>query len=160
VLIGSGQLPAWAFLPAAAPAMLAGMITPVGLPVEHDLNRFEKLAVRCALLAAIGVGGFLGVRRLASESGGALQRLPHRVRLTLALTLDRSPVAAVVAGLLAAGRRILHLHGNAWADLVVVLAFIAGAIGLTRAGGGATLGERLFGCLFPGPGASRPVAAR
>ncbi|HEX6493303.1 MAG TPA: hypothetical protein VF112_07300, partial [Candidatus Dormibacteraeota bacterium] len=68
-------------------------------------------------------------------------------------------VAAVVAGLLGVGRRLLHLHGNPWADVVAVVAFVIGAFGLTRASGGTTLGERLFACRYPGPGRSRPITA-
>jgi membrane protein DedA with SNARE-associated domain len=163
---GAAEVPARTFLTGAVPALVVWLVVwtvlgqLVGLPVEHSMHRFEKLALRGALLAAVGVGGFLGVRRLTAEGGGSLQHLPQRVRLALALVLDSSLVAAVVAGLLAVGRRLLHLHGNGWADLVVVLAFIAGALVLTRAGGGETLGERLFACRYPGPGASRTVAVR
>jgi hypothetical protein len=132
----------------------------VGLPVEHYLGRFERLALRGALLAAVGAVAVVGLRRLPAERRHPLAGLPLAARRTIAVALDGSVVAAIVAGLLAVARRAAHRSGNGWIDVTLMVALLAVYIVATRRAGG-TVGETLTGARYGGyRGRTQPVSSR
>jgi membrane-associated protein len=118
----------------------------VGLPVEHFLGAVEKLAVQGGILIAMGLGGFLAIRRVPAGDRGALVRVPDSLRIALALLVDIGLVASIVSGVVDVVRRLVGAGVIAgWADALVV----AAAVGIfylliTRRGTGATAGEALL----------------
>ena len=92
----------------------------IGVPVEHFLDRIQKLAVQGAILIVMGVGCYLAVRKTPSSSGAGLVRVPRWVRVVLAALLDIGVVASIVTGLLALGRLLGVGFGSGWVDGVVV----------------------------------------
>jgi len=118
----------------------------VGLPVEHFLGEVQKLAVQGGILLAMGLGGFVAIRRVPPGDRGTLVRVPDTVRLILALGVDLGLVASLLSGVVAVVRRLVGAGVIAgWADALVV----ATGIGffyliITRRGTGATAGEALL----------------
>ena len=114
------------FLVGALPALLlweivwvlAGVL--VGLPVALLLGRFEKLALRGAILVALGVIVWLAVRDASAARRGGIARLTPRFRALLALAVDTGIVASVVGGLFAIGRRITEVSADGWVELLVM----------------------------------------
>src|SRR5579864_673319 len=117
----------------------------IGVPVEHFLDRIQKLAVQGALLVAMGVGCYLAVRKTPSSSGAGLVRVPRWVRVVLAALIDIGVVASIVTGLLALGRLFGLGFGSGWVDPVVAL-LVVGAfyVIVARRSAGATAGEVLL----------------
>jgi membrane-associated protein len=117
----------------------------IGVPVEHLLDRVQKLALEGAILIVMGVGLYLAVRRTPSSSGAGLVRVPHWIRVLLAAGVDVGVVASVVTGLLALGRLIGVGFGSGWVDAAVVL-LVVGAfyVIVARRSAGATAGEVLL----------------
>jgi membrane-associated protein len=118
----------------------------VGIPVEHFLGEVQKLAVQGAILVAIGLGSFLAIRRVPAGDRGALVRMPHGVRVVLALAVDLGLVASMLSGVVALVRRLVGAGLIAgWADALVVAAGIGiFYLVITRRGTGATAGEALL----------------
>jgi len=131
LIAGAAQVDRRKFLLGAAPALLVweivwialGML--VGLPMAHYLGRFEKLALRGALLLVLGASAFLGFRRAALEPSCAARWCPHRGRALLAAIIDAGIIACIVVGLLAIGRHLLRVGVNGWIDLTVVAVVVA-----------------------------------
>jgi DNA-binding transcriptional ArsR family regulator len=117
-----------------------------GIPVEHFLTKLARLAVQGAILLVIGVGGYLAIRQAPDRSQAPLVNMPGWVKTTLAALIDLGVVASVLTGLLALVRRLTGTGVTAsWADAVVVLAaFAAIYLFVTRRSTGATLGEALL----------------
>lgn len=117
------------FLTGALPALLLwelGWITLgrlVGLPAEHFLGRFEKLAFRGAVLLVLGSAGYVGIRRLRTEGVLALRR--RGLGLLLALLITDGTTASIVAGALAVARGLGRFRGGGWIDLLVILVLLA-----------------------------------
>lgn len=118
----------------------------VGLPVEHFLGEVQRLAVQGGILLAIGLGGFLAIRRVPAGDRGALVRVPDGVRLMLALAVDIGLVASMLSGVVAVIRRMVGAGVIAgWADALVVAAGVGiFYLVITRRGTGATAGEALL----------------
>jgi len=118
----------------------------VGLPVEHFLGEVQKLAVQGGILLAMGLGGFVAIRRVPPGDRAALVRVPDPVRLILALAVDLGLVASLLTGVVAVGRRLVGAGVIAgWADALVVATGIAiFYLIITRRGTGATAGEALL----------------
>ncbi|MDQ6899163.1 MAG: DedA family protein [Candidatus Dormibacteraeota bacterium] len=117
-----------------------------GVPAEHFFTQVQQLAVQGGVLVAIGVGGYLAILRLPEGGHEALFRLPPGLRMTLALGIDLSLIASVVAGVLAVVRPLIGAGDlAAWLDLAVVLVVIALFYSVaTRRGAHATAGERVL----------------
>lgn len=117
----------------------------VGVPVERFLNQVQKLALQGAILIAMGVGCYIAVRKTPASTGAGLVRVPHWVRVVLAVALDVGVVASVITGLLALGRVLGLGFGAGWVDAVVAL-LVVGAfyVVVARRSGGATVGEVLL----------------
>lgn len=117
-----------------------------GVPAERLLGRLQGLVVQGGILIVIGIGSYLGIRRLPEHSVAALIRLSSSLRAVLAAGVDMALIGAVVAGVLAMVRPLTPAGAIAgWLDIVVVLAVIAGFYSVaTRAGQQATAGERLL----------------
>jgi membrane-associated protein len=117
----------------------------IGVPVEHFLDRIQKLAVQGAILVVMGVGLLLAVRKTPSSSGAGLVRVPRWVRVVLAALIDIGVVASIVTGLLALGRLLDLGFGSGWVDPVVAL-LVVGAfyVIVARRSAGATAGEVLL----------------
>jgi membrane protein DedA with SNARE-associated domain/DNA-binding transcriptional ArsR family regulator len=117
-----------------------------GVPAEHFFTQVQQLAVQGGVLVAIGVGGYLAILRLPEGGHEALFRLPPGLRMTLALSIDLSLIASVVAGVLSVVRPLIGAGDlAAWVDLAVVLVVIALFYSLaTRRGAHATAGERVL----------------
>jgi membrane-associated protein len=140
------------FLLGAAPASAAWVVVfvvlgaVVGIPVEHFFSSLERLAVQGAILVAIGVGGYIAVRRRPAEAPGALMRVPYWLRITFAVLLDAAIVASIVAGVLSMARIFASVDLTAnWADAAAIVGvIIVFYLIITRRGSGATVGETLF----------------
>jgi membrane-associated protein len=118
----------------------------VGLPVEHFLGEVQKLAVQGGILLAMGLGGFVAIRRVPPGDRAALVRVPDTVRVILALAVDLGLVASLLTGVVAVVRRLVGAGVIAgWADALVVATGIAiFYLIITRRGTGATAGEALL----------------
>ncbi len=118
----------------------------IGIPVEHFLNRVEKVAVEAVIVLMMGVGSYLAIRRTPPSSGAGLVRLPHAVRAGIAALIDLAVVGSIVTGLLALGRRLFGVYlGAGWLDAVIAVV-IAGILYVivSRRGAGGTVGEALL----------------
>jgi membrane protein DedA with SNARE-associated domain/DNA-binding transcriptional ArsR family regulator len=117
-----------------------------GVPAERFFTQVQQLAVQGGVLVAIGVGGYLAILRLPEGGHEALFRLPPGLRMTLALGIDLSLIASVVAGVLAVVRPLIGAGDiAAWLDLAVVLLVIVLFYSVaTRRGAHATAGERVL----------------
>src|SRR5204862_4088728 len=97
----------------------------VGVPAVHFLTAIEQLVVQGGVLIAIGIGGYLAIRFLPDARGGATVRLPPPGRMMLAVAIDVTLVASVVAGVLAVARPLIGAGAIAgWLDVVIVIAVI------------------------------------
>jgi membrane protein DedA with SNARE-associated domain len=109
--------------------VLVGML--VGLPVAHFLGRFEKLALRGAILVVLGIVIWFAVRDSSADRRGGLARITPRLRASLALAVDAGVVLSIVGGLFAIGRRVTRVSTNGWIEplvaalLLIVLLIIA-----------------------------------
>jgi hypothetical protein len=136
---GAIGVPPRRFLLGTVPALIAwqggwtllGVL--VGVPAEHFLGRFERLALRGFILIVLGAITFLITKRLRAEGVFAL----HERRLRpLDLLLTGGAGACVVAGVLGLARGVVHLRGVVWLDLLlagVALGVVAGRTALRDA---------------------------
>ena len=131
LISGAAQVDIRTFLLGATPAIVLwelilivlGML--VGLPAEHYLSRFEKLALRGGLLIGLGILAYLGLRRAAAEAPCSTRWCPPVGRSLLAAIIDGGIVACIVAGLFAIGRHIVGISASGWVDLTVVAIVVA-----------------------------------
>lgn len=136
------------FLLGALPALLlweivwiaAGIL--VGLPIALFLGRFERLALRGAILIALGVVAWLSVRDASADRRGGIARVTPRLRAFLALAVDAAIVLSVVGGLFAIGRRVLQVSADGWIELIVAAFLLIGLLIVGRSN--QTPGETLF----------------
>ena len=149
---GAVRVPRRTFLTAMVPSTIVWVGTfvalgvVVGIPVEHFLNQFQKLAVQGAILLALGIGAFLAIRKTPPSTGSGLVRIPRPMRALIAAAIDVGIVATIMTGLLALGRHVLGIGiGAGWIDAVVavILCGIAYVV-IARRGAGATVGESLM----------------
>jgi len=137
---GAAQVELRTFLLGAIPALLVwelillGLGALIGVPVEHLMGRFTKLLVRGGLLLGLGLIGFVGLRRLNAREPLPTRWQPARGRLLLELVINGAIAASIATGLLAIGRRIVHLHGHGWTDLAIILAAVAVYLAATQGG--------------------------
>jgi hypothetical protein len=108
----------------------------------HFLGRFEKLALRGAMLAALGTVIWFAVRDASADRRGGLARVTPRLRASLALAVDAGVVLGIVGGLFAIGRTVMDVSTNGWIELLVAALLLVAllVIGRTRQ----TPGETLF----------------
>ena len=108
------------------------------------------------------MGGYLAILRLPEGGHEALFRLPPGLRMTLALGLDLSLIASVVAGVLAVVRPLIGAGDiAAWVDPAVVLLVIAVFYSVaTRRGVHATAGERVLATSYLTQGNQSPASPR
>lgn len=120
--------------------MTAGML--VGIPVVHLLGRFERLALRGAILLALGATAWLAIRNASPERRAGVARIQPRLRASLALVSDAAIVLSVVVGLFAIGRRIVRLSADGWIELAVSALLLTALLLIGRRR--QTPGEMLF----------------
>jgi membrane-associated protein len=125
----------------------------VGVPASRYLSKLQNLVLQGGLLIAVGVVAYPGVRRIPTAGREALDRLPTRLRVVLAVMVDVALIATVVVGvlsitggLLAIASPVLAVAALAWwVDLLAVLLVIAVFYSVaTRRGMNATAGETLL----------------
>jgi membrane protein DedA with SNARE-associated domain len=128
-------------------AVMVGLGAVVGLPAEHYLGEFQRLAFTGVIFIIAAGATWLAIRRIPhSERAGRLVAAPGWERMALALALDFGIVATVVAGLDSIARSILEttrfagLSGLAILVAITVVTYVA----VTRRGPGSTAGEGLF----------------
>jgi membrane protein DedA with SNARE-associated domain/DNA-binding transcriptional ArsR family regulator len=125
----------------------------VGVPASYFLSQIQNLVLQGGLLIAVGVGAYIAIGRIPLAGRAALERLPTRLRVVLAVVVDVALIAtvvvgvlAIVGGLLALVSPVLAVTALAWwfelvAVLVVITVFYSVA---TRRGLNATAGETLL----------------
>ena len=101
-----------------------------GLPIEHYLSRFEKLALRGALQLGIAGLAFVGLQRMARELDMPARWCPARCNNVFGAAIDASIAACAVAGTAAIARLVLRTHSNGWIDVAAVLLAAVCALGL------------------------------
>jgi membrane-associated protein len=149
------------FLLGVAPAAIVwvtaftvvGML--VGLPAQHFLGSFGKMATDGALLLLAGVIGFLSLRHIppVERQNNAFVRVPELHRLVLALLVDLAIVTTIVLGLAAlirAGIGIFDLDGFVDLLVIVLVSVLTYAIAARR-GTGVTGGEALLNLTYRAP---------
>jgi membrane protein DedA with SNARE-associated domain len=126
---------------------MVGLGAAVGLPAEHYLSEFQRLAITGVIFIVATAAAWLAIRRIPhSDRAGPLVTAPGWERLVLALALDFGVVATVVAGLDSITRSILRterfagLSGLAILIALTVVTYVA----VTRRGPGSTAGEGIF----------------
>jgi membrane-associated protein len=145
---GAAEVDLRTFLLGAVPALLlweivvvaAGML--VGLPIAHFLGRFEKVALRGAILIILGLVAWFAIRDASPERRGGIARLAPRLRASLALVIDAGIVMSVVGGLFAIARRLLQTSTNGWIELIVAACLLIVVLIVGRSN--QTPGEILF----------------
>lgn len=148
LISGAAQVDIRTFLSGALPALLlweiiwvlAGML--IGLPIAHLLGRFEKVALRGAILIVLGTVAWLAVRDASAERQGGVARMAPRLRASLALAVDAAIVVSLVGGFFAIGRHFTRVGTDAWIE-VLVAAFLMIAL-LVFGRSNQTPGETLF----------------
>ncbi|HET9051183.1 MAG TPA: DedA family protein [Candidatus Dormibacteraeota bacterium] len=153
LVAGAAEVDARTFLTGAVPALavwetiMVGLGAAVGLPAEHYLGEFQRLAVSGVVLIVAAVASWLAIRRIPpSERAGPMSSAPGWQRVALALCLDVGVIATLVAGLDSVTRSILRttrlagLSGLAILIAVTVVAYVTA----TRRGPGSTAGEGVF----------------
>ena len=124
----------------------------VGIPAEHVLNRFEKLGATGALLAILGIGGYVAARRVPPPQSGVslVREVPPRWRVVLAVVLDAAIVLCLVAGLDRLIRSVVHGFHPSGPNEVIIFAgaIVLAYVVVSRRLRGETAGERLFGVSF------------
>lgn len=148
MVCGAAQVDIVSFVSGALPALaiwevvwvLAGML--IGLPIEHFLSGFERLAVRGGILIALGFVAWFAIRHASPEQRAGVLRIAPRLRASLALIADAGMVATVVFGGFAVGRKFLHVSTDGWIELLVAAVVLMALLllGRTRQ----TPGELLF----------------
>jgi membrane protein DedA with SNARE-associated domain len=127
-----------------------GMV--VGVPVEHVLGAIDHLALEGGLLLVVGIAGYVAARHVPPLRRGeeALLDAPAWWRWTLAVTMDLTTIASIVAGGDALARAFLGIGGiNDVVDGSVTVGITAVAYFVAIRGGvGVTAGEALFGVRY------------
>lgn len=149
---GAGGVERQTFLLGIAPATVLWVIAflvvgvVVGAPAERFFGQLEGLVIQGGVLMLIGIGSYLGIRRVPEHSIAASAHISPKLRAVLAAGIDMAMIGAVVAGVLAIVRPLTPVGELAgWLDIVVVLAVIAGFYSVaTRAGRRPTAGEKLL----------------
>lgn len=152
LVAGAGGVDRQIFLAGIAPAtvlwVLAFLVIGVvaGVPAERFLGQLQGLVIQGGILILLGVGSYLGIRRLPEHSLAASTHISPRIRAVLAAGVDMAMIGAVVAGVLAIVRPLTPVGELAgWLDIVVVLVVIAVFYSVaTRAGRRSTAGEKLL----------------
>jgi membrane protein DedA with SNARE-associated domain len=138
LISGAAQIKLRTFLLGAIPALIAweiiliGLGMVVGLPAEHYLGRFQRLALRGLLMAGIGIAAYFGLRRLAVTESVPTRWLPERGSSLLAAIVGGCIVASVATGLLAVGRRIAGVQAYGWIDLTIIAVLVAAFLVYSR----------------------------
>lgn len=153
LVAGAAEVPMRTFLAGALPGLavwelvMTGLGALVGLPAEHFLTRFQRLAITGIVLVAAVVLSYMAIRRIPSSDGAqALRAAPTWERLVLALAIDVGIVATLVAGLdriirsIVQTTRFAGLSGLAILVALTVITYVA----VTRRGAGGTAGEGIF----------------
>lgn len=153
LVAGAAEVDARTFLSGAAPALalwetlMVGLGAAVGLPAEHYLSEFQRLAVSGVILIVAAVASWLAIRRIPrSERAGPMASAAAWQRVVLALFLDVGIVTTLVAGLDSVTRSILRttrfagLSGLAMLIAITVVVYVTA----TRRGPGSTAGEGVF----------------
>jgi membrane protein DedA with SNARE-associated domain/DNA-binding transcriptional ArsR family regulator len=117
-----------------------------GVPAERFLGQLQGLVLQGGVLILLGVGSYLGIRRVPEHSIAASAHISPGLRAVLAAGVDMAMIGAVVAGVLAIVRPLTPVGELAgWVDILVVLVVIAGFYSVaTRAGRRSTAGEKLL----------------
>lgn len=152
LVAGAVRLPRRDFLAGMVPAtvlwvaVFTALGAAIGIPVEHFLSHVERVAVEAVLVAVLGVGSYLAIRKTPPGSGAGLVRLPHWLRVGIAALIDLAVIGAIVTGLLAAGRRLFGVYlGAGWLDALVAVTVAGMAyVVLARRSAGGTVGEALL----------------
>jgi hypothetical protein len=167
LVAGAGGVDRLTFLIGVVPAtvvwitvfLVLGVVA--GAPAERILGELEGLIFQGGILILLGVGSYLGIRRVPEHSLVALERLSPGLRALLAAGVDVALIGTVVAGVLAIVRPLTSLRATAgWLDILIVAIVIVGLYSIvTRAGRRATPGERLLDASYltqQTPDAARP----
>jgi membrane protein DedA with SNARE-associated domain len=145
---GAAQVDIRTFVIGALPALalwevfwvFAGLL--IGLPIEHLLGRFERLAVRGGILIALGAVSWFAIRHASPDQRAGVVRIAPRLRATLALVADAGIVATMVIGAFAVGRHFLRVTTDGWIEILVAAVVLIGLLVFGRTG--QTPGEVLF----------------
>jgi membrane-associated protein len=152
LVAGAGGVDRQTFLIGIAPATVLWVIVflvigvVAGVPAERFLGQLQGLVIQGGVLILIGVGSYLGIRRVPEQSIAASTHISPKLRALLAAGVDMAMIGAVVAGVLAIVRPLTPVGELAgWLDIVVVVVVIAGFYSVaTRAGRRSTAGEKLL----------------
>jgi membrane-associated protein len=152
LVAGAAGVDRQTFLIGIAPATVVWVVVflvigvVAGVPAERFLGQLQGLVVQGGILILIGVGSYLGIRRVPEHSIAASTYISPKLRAVLAAGVDMAMIGAVVAGVLAIVRPLTPVGELAgWLDIVVVLVVIAGFYSVaTRAGRRPTAGEKLL----------------
>jgi DNA-binding transcriptional ArsR family regulator len=152
LVAGAGGVDRQTFLTGIAPATVLWVIAflvigvVAGVPAERFLGQLQGLVIQGGVLILIGVGSYLGIRRVPEQSIAASTHISPKLRAVLAAGVDMAMIGAVVAGVLAIVRPLTPVGEVAgWLDILVVLVVIAGFYSVaTRAGRRPTAGEKLL----------------
>jgi membrane-associated protein len=152
LLVGALGIPRRTFLVALIPSVLiwvavfTALGVLVGVPVEHFLTQVHHALIQGVELAGVGVVAYLAARYPRGRDASALLTVRPRARLLLAVVIDVTVIATIVAGidliaLDALGREGIDdvLDGSVTAAIVVALYVLA-----TRGLFGRTAGEALL----------------
>ncbi len=128
----------------------------VGVPAERLFGTVDRLALRGAVLVALGVGVFLAIRLIPSAESRISIPYPASWRIPVAVAADVGVVGSIAAGLSAGTRFILHFGDpDGYVDAVAVLATVAFSyIVIARRSVGPTAGEALLGVTYRLPAQS------
>jgi membrane protein DedA with SNARE-associated domain len=148
------------FSTAAIPALavwetvMVGLGALVGLPAEHYLGEFQRLAISGVIFIGAAGASWLAIRRIPhSERAAPLSAAPSWERLVLAIFLDFGIIATVVAGLDSITRSILRTTRFAGLSGLAILAALTVVtyVTVTRRGPGSTAGEGIFDVTYTAP---------
>jgi membrane protein DedA with SNARE-associated domain len=143
------------FLAGAIPAMMAWATlwtllgATVGIPAEHLFGDVQKLALRAAVLLAVGILGFVAARRIPPSARAeqlAAGMAPRPGRIVLAIAIDLGIVGSLVAGSGAVARTFLAATTRfSWAEVTAIVALVGLAyLVAARRSAGATAGESML----------------
>jgi membrane protein DedA with SNARE-associated domain len=152
LLVGALGVPMQTFLRALIPstviwvAVFTGLGVLVGVPVEHFLTRVHHALIEGVELAAVGVVVFIAARYTPRRGASPMSTGPRRARLALAVVIDLTVIATIVAGIDLVALDVLGiegiddvLDGTITGGVIVVLYFLA-----ARGIFGRTAGEALL----------------
>lgn len=153
LVAGAAEVDLRHFASAAVPALavwetvMVGLGALVGLPAEHYLSQFQRLAVTGVIFIGAAGASWLAIRRIPhSERAGPLRAAPGWERMVLAIFLDFGIIATVVAGLDSITRSILRTErfaGLSGLSILIALTVVT-YVAVTRRGPGSTAGEGIF----------------